>query len=142
MDRFVVTIDNWASTDTLSFKKRDKEKLFALAKKYLQDDKIFVRRTGVNIFFELIKDKNYLNYAFDILNSLKDEKEYYVNMCGAWLLSFCFIGYRDETLEFFKNNSTNAFIINKGISKCRDSFRVSKEDKDLLLKFKIKSNKK
>ena len=142
LDKFVGTIDNWASSDTLTFKKRDKEKLFTLAKKYLKDERTFVRRTGVNIFFELIKDKKYLDYAFKLLNSLKDEQEYYVNMCGAWLLSFCFIDYRNETLEFFKNHSTNDFIINKGISKCRDSFRVSQEDKDLLLEFKIKKNKK
>ena len=34
----------------------------------------------------------------------------------------------------------NKFTINKAISKCRDSFRVSEEDKNLLLKYKSKTN--
>ena len=32
----------------------------------------------------------------------------------------------------------NDFVINKTISKCRDSFRVSAEDKEMLLGFKRK----
>jgi hypothetical protein len=38
----------------------------------------------------------------------------------------------------FKNHKLNKFTINKGISKCRDSYRVSVEDKEMLLKYKIK----
>ena len=66
----------------------------------------------------------------------KDENEYYVNMSAAWLLCECFIKQREATLKYFKNNTTNNFIINKAISKCRDSFRVSIEDKKLLVTFK------
>lgn len=137
LDKYVLTIDNWASSDTLKFGKKDYGKLYTLALKYLKSDKTFVRRTGVNIFFELIRDKNYLQKAFGILDMLSTEKEYYVNMCGAWLLCECFAKYRDETLTYFKHNHTNAFIINKAISKCHDSHRVSAEDKTLLKTFRI-----
>ncbi len=136
LKKYSLTIDNWASSDTLSFKKRDKEKLFSLSKEFLSSDKPFFRRNCVNIFFELIHDEKYLDSAFELLDSLKDEKEYYVNMCASWLLCECFTKYRDKTLEYFKNNNSNEFIINKGISKCRDSFRISKEDKDLLMQYK------
>ena len=135
---FVLTIDNWASVDTLKFKKVDKNKLAALSKKFLKSDKTYVRRTGVGMWFELIKDEKYFDGAFDVLNGLKNETEYYVNMCGAWLLAECFAKNRDKTLGYFKNNCTNDFVVNKAIAKCRDSFRVSKEDKDYLLNFKRK----
>lgn len=141
LDKFVITIDNWASADSLKFGKFDKGFLIKLSNRYLLNDKEFVRRVGVNFWFEIIKDKKYLNDCFEMLNSLKKEQEYYVNMCGAWLLAECMAKYRDETLKYFNKNSTNSFIINKSISKCRDSFRISKEDKDLLLKFKIKTQK-
>ena len=134
--KYVLTIDNWASCDTIKFKNKNKKSLESLSKKLLLSDKCFVKRVGINIYFELIKDKNYVKNAFDVLNSLKNEKEYYVNMCGAWLLCELFVKNRDETLEYFKNNSTNSFIINKAISKCRDSFRISVEDKELLKKYK------
>lgn len=137
LNAFVVTIDNWASCDTLKFVKQDKEQLYFLAKRYLKSDETFIRRVGLDIFFELYKDKTYLERTFNAIDGLKNEREYYVNMCGAWLLSFCFIKYREETLYYIKNAKTNAFVINKGLSKINDSFRVSKEDKELLKGYRI-----
>ena len=40
-------------------------------------------------------------------------------------------------MQFFENNHTNKFIINKAISKCRDSFRVSQEDKEILKNYNL-----
>lgn len=138
LDKFVKTIDNWASCDTLKFDKKDKEQCKKLSYKYIKSDLPFVRRVGVNFWFDLIKDEKYLDDAFNIIDMLQNETEYYVNMCGAWLLSFCMVQNREKTINYFENNRTNSFIINKAISKCRDSFRISKEDKDFLLKFKVK----
>ena len=59
-------------------------------------------------------------------------------MSNAWLLCEFMIKQRDKTLHYLKSNNLNKFTINKAISKCRDSFRVSKEDKELLLKYKVK----
>lgn len=139
LDRYVETIDNWASCDTLNFSKKDYVKLSILSKKYLKSKKPFVRRVGINIYFELIKEEKYLDEVFVLLNSLKDEKEYYVNMCASWLLCECFVKYKEKTFGFFRNNSTNAFIINKAISKCHDSFRILSEDKNELQKYRIKN---
>ena len=44
----------------------------------------------------------------------------------------------DFMQSIVKTHKLNKFTINKGISKCRDSYRVSKEDKELLLKYKVK----
>lgn len=134
--KYVNTIDNWASADTLKFQKRNYEQLFSLSRIFLASKKTFVKRVGLNIYFELIKNEKFLPLAFNALNRLGHEQEYYVNMCGAWLLAECFAKYRDQTLKYFTNNSTNSFIINKGIAKCRDSFRISQADKQLLLKYK------
>lgn len=136
LEKYVLTIDNWASSDKLDFKRKEKEELYLLSKKFLKSDKPFVRRTALNFYFKLISEEKYVDKVFEVLDGLKEETEYYVNMCAAWLLCDCFIKYREKTLNYFKRNNTNAFIINKGISKCRDSFRVSKEDKDLLLNYK------
>ena len=42
----------------------------------------------------------------------------------------------NKTLKYLENHKLNKFTINKAISKCRESYRVSKEDKELLLKYK------
>ncbi len=57
-------------------------------------------------------------------------------MAMAWLLCEVFVKYPDITLKYFENNKLNKFTINKSISKIRDSYRVSKEIKDYILKFK------
>lgn len=139
LDKFVLTIDNWASADVLKFEKHSGENLYNLSLEYLKSEKTFVRRVGLDIWFELIKRECYIDKVFDVLDKLNSEQEYYVNMCGAWLLAECMIKNRDKTLAYFENNKTNSFVINKAVSKCRDGFRISEEDKQYLLKFKIKT---
>ena len=136
LNRFIPTIDNWASCDVLNFKNRDKNKLLNLAQKYILNKKIFIRRVGIRIYFELIRDEKYLDECFKMLDGLAKEKEHYVNMCASWLLCECFVKHREHALKYFANNNTNSFVINKAISKCRDSFRISVYDKQLLLEFK------
>lgn len=131
-------IDNWATVDSLKFNIKGFEKeYFQFAKDLLNSSKVFERRIGIRILFAFSKTPDYLDNIFILLSTLSNEKEYYVNMAAAWLLCDLFIKYRDKTLEFIKSNKDNKFIINKTISKCRDSYRVSREDKDLLLTYKI-----
>ena len=131
------TIDNWASCDTVSFKVKKKEELFyALALEYRKSKLPFERRLSLSIMFKLLDNELYIDKIFEFMNSFYDETEYYVNMINAWLFCDCFIKQRDKTIKYLEHHKLNKFTINKGISKCRDSYRVSKEDKDFLLNFK------
>lgn len=127
--------DNWASCDTLSFKINNKnaQNFYSLALELVKDSRTFARRIGLIILFKLVNQEDYLNKIFEIITSLKNESEYYVNMAVAWLLQVCFVKYRDKTLAFLWQKTTNDFVIRRTVSKCRDSFRVSSEDKKLLL---------
>ncbi len=139
LDIYSVSCDNWASCDLLSFNVIGKEEqYFNLVLEYIKSDKPFVRRIGMSILFKFIEDDKYIGKIFELLDTFEDEEEYYVNMMNAWLLCECFTKQREKTLNYIKNNKLNKFTINKGIQKCRESFRVSKEDKDMLLKYKIK----
>ena len=42
----------------------------------------------------------------------------------------------DKMVEYLNHHHLNDFTVNKAISKCRDSFRVSSKDKEMLLKYK------
>ena len=131
-------IDNWASCDTLKFKINEENKslFFNLSQELIASKKTFLKRAGLIILFKFVDDNSFIDKIFSALNSLTNETEYYVNMAGAWLLAECFTKQRNKTLEFLSNNQTNDFVINKGIQKCRDSFRVSDADKEMLKKFK------
>lgn len=140
LTKYAQKSDNWATCDLLKFKITDKNKedFFNIAVKFSKSLKPFVRRVGIIILFKLVDDDNYIYNIFEILNSFENETEYYVNMVNAWLVAECFIKQRDKTLRFLNSHKLNKFTINKAISKCRDSFRVSKEDKEMLLKYKVK----
>ncbi|HKL94218.1 MAG TPA: DNA alkylation repair protein, partial [Clostridia bacterium] len=130
--------DNWATCDLLHFSINGKNEndFWDLSIKLISSEKPFVRRVGVNVWFKFIEREGYLPKIFDMLNGMRGETEYYVNMVVAWLIAECFVKNREATLEFYKTNNLNDFTVNKSISKCRDSFRVLKEDKELLLQFK------
>jgi len=140
INMFVDKIDNWSTVDNMKFNniyKTNPEELFELALTFFKDEKPFVRRTAVLIMFVYIKDTKYQSLIYKKLDELLNEEDYYVNMAASWLLCELFVKSRNETLNYYINNKTNKFIVNKSIQKCRDSFRVSKEDKDMLLKFKV-----
>lgn len=139
LDKYILKIDNWASCDLLSFRiKNNEKKFYDLSLEYVNSEKPFIRRVGLNILFRLIDYDEYIDKIFSIMNSFYKEDHYYVNMMNAWLFCECFIKRREKTIKFLKNHKLNKFTINKGISKCRDSYRVSVEDKEMLLKYKIK----
>ena len=129
-------MDNWATVDTLKYdiKKQEKEYII-LSRKYLKEKNAFKRRVGVRILFSYTSTE-YIDEIFEIIDTLKKEKEYYVNMAVAWLVCECMIKNRKATIEYLKHHNLNDFTINKVISKCRDSFRVSDEDKEMLLKYR------
>ncbi len=139
LDKYVFEIDNWSLCDLLSFKIKNKEKEFYnLLLQYINHDKPFVRRVGFVILFHFIDNDEYTDKIFEIMNKFYNEEDYYVNMINAWLFCEMFIKKREQTIKFLKNHKLNKFTINKGISKCRDSYRISKEDKEMLLKYKVK----
>ena len=130
-------IDNWSTVDILKFNIKNKEQEYInLAKEYLKSKEEFIRRIGVRILFNYT-EKEDLTEIFNIIDSLYTEDKYYVNMAISWLMCELIIKNREQTLEYLKHHKLNDFTINKTISKCRDSYRVSKEDKEFLLKYKV-----
>ena len=137
LDIYSIHVDNWGLCDLISLdiKQHENEYLY-LVKEYVKSDLTFKRRIGLRILFKFINYDDYFCDIISIIDSLKEEKEYYVNMINAWLLCELFIKRRDETLKYLSDNNLNTWTLNKMISKCRDSYRVSKSDKELLLKYK------
>ena len=131
--------DNWASTDTLKFKITDKNKneFFILGKEFAKSKKTFVKRIGLVIFLKLLNYDEFTKDILSIVRTFHDEKEYYVNMINAWIVCESFIKHRNEALELLKEKSLNKFTQNKAISKCRDSFRITDEDKEFLKTLRI-----
>ena len=138
LDKYSEKIDNWSNCDQLKFHiTKDNKKLFlSIAHEYLISPLPFRRRIAIIIMFNFINHED-IDKVFEIANSLKNEKHYYVNMANAWILCECFIKERLLTLDFIKNNNLNTFTLNKMISKCCDSYRINTQDKVLLKQLKL-----
>ena len=57
-------------------------------------------------------------------------------MAVSWLLCECVIKQREYSLLHFNELDIDPWIINKAISKMNDSFRITKEDKEMLKKYR------
>ena len=57
-------------------------------------------------------------------------------MAAAWLLSYMFMFYFDETINYCLNNKLDEFVLNKGIQKAIDSYRLDDKQKNKLRKIR------
>lgn len=131
--RYSKKIDNWALCDTLTFNvKGNEDKYISLVNELIKSELPFERRIGISILFSFISYNEYLDLIYKTVDKFYDEDNYYVQMMIAWLVCELMIKRRDETLNYLEHNNLNKFTVNKMISKCRDSFRVSDEDKEML----------
>ena len=138
---FIKKIDNWAICDSfcssIKIVERYEEKYFKEAIKMSLNSKEFISRVGLIIILDHFICKNNLDEIFETLNKIESDK-FYINMAEAWLVCEIYTKYPEETKKFIQKNNLNKFTHNKAISKIHDSFRVSKEDKEYLNKFRIK----
>ena len=137
---FVPLIYDWAVCDTFcSGIKPPKSKLDDLRhfiEPYLNSDKEFEIRFAVVILLQKFVTEEYIFSTLSALQKISSEK-YYVKMAVAWALSVCYIKFPQLTEELFAKYTLDSWVQNKAIQKCRESLRVSKQDKELLLKYKI-----
>ena len=132
---FIKTMPNWAVCDMFTPKFKDAAFADALLKQAKSGVSEFERRFFY-VYFMQNMDALTPEEFFEICAAESDER-YYVQMGAAWAIAEMFIKQREITLAFLESKRAVKFIQNKAISKIRDSFRVSKAEKDALLKYKI-----
>ena len=134
-------IDNWGICDSfcnsLKIVKNNPTKYFDIATKLTKENDEFIVRVGLIIILNFFVEEKYLKDIFIILNNITSDK-YYINMAQAWLVCELYIKYPKETTNYLINNKLNNFTQNKSISKIRESYRVSKEEKEYLNTLKRK----
>lgn len=139
---FVPTIDNWAVCDCFTGSLKSYKKQPELIEDYVNSclfsDSEFTVRFAACMLMDYFINDEYIDSTLEKLSSITHDG-YYVKMGVAWALSVCFVKYRDKTLELFSDCRLNPWTQNKAIQKCRESYRVSLDDKELLLKYKLKS---
>ena len=140
---WVQKIDNWSTCDTVvsTMKGLKNSKLkndyFAHYSSLCYSKDEFVSRFGIIVLMTCFLEEEYVDDILKMCEKVKHDG-YYVKMAVAWLLSYAFVKFKQKTYDFLGQKVLDKFTQNKAISKCRESFRVEKQDKENLLNYKIK----
>ena len=136
--KFIEKIDNWATCDMCisSFKIIKKIDFYNESKELTLKDNEFISRVGIVILLDYYIDENHIEDILKLISKI-NTNYYYVNMAISWLISIAFIKFRTNILDLLKQRILPVFVQNKAISKIRDSYQVSKKDKELVKEYKL-----
>ena len=138
--KFFDMVESWMETDICAsnFKiiNKNRQQIFEFIKPYLFCNQEYKTRLAIIILLDYFLINEYIDSVLKILPKI-EHGDYYVDMAVAWLLSVCFVKFREKTLDLLKQKKFSRFVQNKAIQKCCESFRVSTKDKELLKEFKI-----
>ena len=135
-------IDNWSTCDSVVTslkrlkKSKEKDLYFDKYKSLCKSEKEFVARFGIVTLMSVFLDKTHIDEIFALIKEIKSNA-YYIMMAQAWLIATAFIVDSTKTYKLLSEKCLNKFVQNKAISKCRDSFQVSREDKEKLKLLRI-----
>lgn len=133
LKKFIPKIDNWSICDSSisSFKiiRKNKEKYLDFLKQYIDSKQEFEIRFIIVSLLDNYVEEEYLSYIFFFIDNVY-KGYYYSDMAISWLLSQVYIKYEKETITYLKKSNLSNFILNKTLSKIRDSIKISKEEKE------------
>lgn len=131
-------MDNWALCDSFKAKciRKNKEEFLTILEALFQTDGEYFQRYPLTVLlFEYVEEKYLHRIKEFILNA--DTSYYYVHMAVAWLLAEILIQYYDYGIAILKSGEIPAKTHNKAIQKARESFRLSKNQKEYLHSLKV-----
>ena len=135
-EEFIPLVDNWAVNDSLcqNFKhaRKYQKQVWSILMRYKNSKKEFeVRVVAVMLLSHFLNDK-YIDRVIKVLNELYTDS-YYSRMGVAWAIATIAAKYPEKCVEYLKstNNKLDSWTYNKALQKIRESYRVSKEIKDL-----------
>ena len=138
LENFLPYIDNWATCDMLNPKifKTNYEKLLEKIYQWINSDSVYTVRFGIGMLMRFFLDEKFETKYLDLVASINSE-EYYINMMRAWFFATALAKQYDQTLPYIKNYSLDKWTHNKTIQKANESFRITKDQKEELKKFRL-----
>ena len=136
-NKFLPYIDNWATCDQSSPKifLKNSDKLINEIKRWIKSKDTYTIRFGIGMLMRIYLDDNFKPEYLKMVSNIKSD-EYYVNMMIAWFFATALAKQYDSTIEYIKNYKLDKWVHNKIIQKSIESYRISKEKKEYLKKYK------
>ena len=145
IDNYLPKIKDWSMCDTfaasLKITKKYQDKLWKYLLNKLKSRNEFIKRFSLVMILDYYINDAYKDKIYEIIKSIDDDR-YYVKMANAWLISYMFINYFDDTIIFIKNNTLDNWTKRKGITKAIESFRINSDNKKVLRRIRDNINNK
>lgn len=141
IEQFIPYISDWETCDTfcssLKITKDYPSEIFELLIRLHNCKDEFTIRF---VYVMLLNYYIVLEYLPIIFQWCEEEIEdsYYAKMAMAWLLSICYIKYREETREYLLHCNLTKWVYDKTIQKIIESNQISEEEKKIVRSWKKK----
>ena len=141
LDIWVPGVLSWADCDcsisTYKWMEKDSEFWFSYLEKWLNSSREFELRFGVIALMDHFLNDRYIDEVLRRYADIRSE-DYYVRMGIAWGVATAYVKYPEKVLGLLKEKKLDIWTHNKAIQKCRESRRVSAQDKEMLNALKRK----
>lgn len=139
LENYEKMINNWALCDLFcsNFKivKKNKKEVLEYILNKIKSSNQWDKRLAFVLLLNYYIEKQYLDIIFELCDTY-NTNDYYVKMSVSWLLSMCYVKYKNETMNYLKSNKLDDFTYNKALQKIIESKRITKEEKDIIRKMK------
>lgn len=138
-DKQLTMFDSWAQTDTtvssLKIMKKRGEEILAYYLPLKTSEGEFEKRFLVLLTMVYFLDDAHIDFVLNLWKEIPTG-QYYTDMAIAWALATAAAKFYDKTLQALKSGAFSDFVHNKAIQKARESFRLTKEEKEELTRLK------
>lgn len=142
IDRFLPSVDNWATCDLVSpkaFKQsKNQQSLLTDIRRWIDSDEPYTRRFGMEMLMSHFLDDNFKPEYLQLVASHVTD-HYYVRMMVAWFFATALAKQYEATLPYIEQGVLPPWTHVKSIQKAIESYRVSREQKEYLRSLKGRS---
>lgn len=133
VEAFLPYVDNWATCDQMSPKifKKHRQELLTHIETWLHAKETYTIRFGIGMLMEHFLDEDF-DIKYPQMVAKIRSQEYYVNMMIAWYFATALAKQYDSILPFITEQRLEKWTHNKAIQKARESYRITKEQKEFL----------
>ncbi|MDE5755616.1 MAG: DNA alkylation repair protein [Clostridia bacterium] len=128
LESYIGEIDDWALTDVVCGGIHRKDAAYlAKVRQYMKSRDIWFARWGIVAIMGNFFDKDEVIY--ELVDNLV-AKDYYVDMALAWLIQVLAVKNRQVAISLMQSDKVSEQVKKLAVRKIKDSFRISKEDKE------------
>ena len=133
---FVPKIDSWEICDTfvptLKIEEKNLNEFWGFILPYTKSNKEFEVRFSIISMLDYFLNEEYVDEVIKVLDKISHDG-YYVKMGIAWVVAEIGIKYNNKLMKYLKGkNNLDKFTFNKTLQKMIESYRITKEEKEIL----------